>query len=104
MTGSGETGKGTPLSSRAGTDDCPTCEKSAGCFRVRSGLGGGLQARKLTQLFIYGSFRCGKGTLVYADGSVYQGGFKNDKPHVFGRMVHANGNMYHSFRPPIRSS
>ena len=38
--------------------------------------------------------RQGRGVQVYADGSLYEGYWLNDKPNYYGRFVHAGGEMY----------
>ena len=34
------------------------------------------------------------GVMIFADGSRYEGYFKNDFPHGYGRIVQENGDVY----------
>lgn len=38
--------------------------------------------------------RDGKGTQIWADGSLYEGYWKNDKANGKGRLIHADGDVY----------
>ena len=39
----------------------------------------------------------GYGTMIWKDGSRYDGWWRNDKPHHHGRLIMANGDMYSYF-------
>ena len=38
--------------------------------------------------------RDGKGQQIWADGSLYEGLWKNDKANGLGRLIHADGDVY----------
>lgn len=38
--------------------------------------------------------KSGKGTLVWPDGSIYEGYFLDDKASGRGRLIHADGDVY----------
>lgn len=40
------------------------------------------------------NLRHGKGVQVWHDGSIYEGQWRNDKAHGFGRLIHADGDVY----------
>lgn len=37
---------------------------------------------------------CGKGRLIHSDGDVYEGDWKNDKAHGYGKYIHMDGAQY----------
>ena len=36
----------------------------------------------------------GRGIQLWADGSMYEGYWKNDKANIYGKLVHADGDIY----------
>lgn len=50
--------------------------------------------KKIKWIKRIGEFRCGKGILIWPDGSKYEGYFKNNKQHGRGRLIHSNGEIY----------
>ena len=36
----------------------------------------------------------GRGMMVWKDGAMYEGYYKNDKGNFFGRIIHADGDVY----------
>ena len=41
------------------------------------------------------NLRHGKGCQVWSDGSIYEGYWKHDKANGRGRLIHADGDVYH---------
>ena len=41
-----------------------------------------------------GNIRHGNGTQVWSDGSMYSGYWQNDKANGWGRLIHADGDVY----------
>lgn len=36
----------------------------------------------------------GQGVFVWADGSIYEGNFRDNEPNYHGRIIYATGNVY----------
>lgn len=41
-----------------------------------------------------GGFRCGPGTCMHADGSIYNGEWDEDKQNGYGQLAYSNGDVY----------
>jgi hypothetical protein len=41
--------------------------------------------------------KCGKGKMVFPSGSIYEGYWKDDLAHGYGRIIHSDGDCYVGF-------
>lgn len=53
-----------------------------------------VKMKYIGQWIIGTNIRQGRGTLIWQDGSCFEGHFKNNKAKGKGRMIHANGDVY----------